>query len=49
MGIYKRKQESKKERKHTFDQEKKGKTITVKKIERKNVSTKKKIKKTRKK
>ena len=31
MGIYKIKQESKKERKHAFDQEKKKKKITVKK------------------
>jgi molecular chaperone DnaJ len=31
LGIYKRRQESKKERKHAFDQEKKEKTITVKK------------------
>ena len=37
MGIYKRKQESKIERKHAFDQEKKEKTITVKKKERKLV------------
>ena len=55
VGIYKRKQESKKTRKHTFnqecDQEKKEKTITVKKKTRKHAfhqeSDKEKKKKTR--
>ena len=47
MGIYKRKQESKIERKHAFDQEKKEKTITVKKKERKLVLGQEKKKKTR--
>ena len=32
MGIYKRKQESKKERKHAFDQEKKMITVKKKKV-----------------